>query len=106
METISTDWIIPLGLALIATAWGSYMTAIIKAKTVLPPLLVNWTLGVLLYAGLVATPWMAMSIETVMMMSICLLGANLGYWKNIMGLRDYMDAWARGRGESKREGRG
>ncbi len=98
MEAILKDWIVPLAFALAATAIGSYLTAMIKAVSrVVPPLLVNWLIGIVFYVVLVGTPLMVFSAETVGMMTICLLGVNLMFWKNVGGLRDYMEKWARER---------
>jgi len=94
--TISENLIIPLALALVGTLIGSYLTAVSKIYTVFPPLLVNWLIGLCLYILLVRVGIMPLDMTTAGLYCIINLGVNLGYWKNIAGLRDHVNEWARG----------
>lgn len=100
MLTIPENLIIPLALAMLGTLIGSYLTAVLKLYLWMPPKIINWITGILIYAAMVLAGWMPLGIPTAAGYTVCILGGQAAYDKYLRSIWAHVNRWheKRGRG--------
>jgi hypothetical protein len=96
--TIPDNIIIQLGLSILGTAFGSYLTAVLKLYLYAPPRIINWAIGVIFYGGMVLLGWLTFSPVMAMAYTCIIFGFNALYDKGLRKVWADVNRWHKKKG--------
>lgn len=96
--TLPDNIVIQLGLSILGTAFGSYLTALLKLYLWVPPKAINWFIGILIYAGMCIAGWLSFSPVMAMAYTCIIWGFNKLYDRGLRRIWEYVNRWAKERG--------
>lgn len=95
-------YIIPLAVAALATAFGSWITELCKKWLAIPPLILNWIVGVIIFSLLIIINIYELCVEDIGVMTLTVLGWNVIYNRNILRAKSVIRNFVRGRNKERK----